>query len=174
MVATRQLNYLRAQAKKGVTLHGGILLIVICLLSYYIQPGLTYLVTHSCTLGAPNCFSRPLYLLVLTYLCAMITLTGPVVPKYYYVPKEDVEAERASPGACRKIPSGEGQGQNLFLWGQSLYIISELLGKALCVFNSHHSCFLYLFMLFLDVWGPELTASNFKITLTAEQNLKVR
>ena len=53
---------------------------------------------------------------------------GPVVPKYYYVPRDHLQAERADPGSQRKVASGEGSGGNLFLWGQSVYIISQLLG----------------------------------------------
>ena len=55
---------------------------------------------------------------------------GPVLPKYYYVPRESIELEKANPGSQDRDPSGEGMGRNLFLWGQSVYIISQLLGIA--------------------------------------------
>ena len=43
--------------------------------------------------------------------------------------KDDIEAERAKPGSQERHPSGEGEGHNFFLWGQSVYIISQLLGE---------------------------------------------
>ena len=54
---------------------------------------------------------------------------GPIVPKYYYVPEANIEAERADPGSQLWFPSNEGEKGNLFLWGQSVYIISQLLGE---------------------------------------------
>ena len=52
-----------------------------------------------------------------------------VVPKYYYIDKNNVEAERANPGSQPRFASSEGEDGSLFLWGQSVYIISQLLGK---------------------------------------------
>ena len=55
---------------------------------------------------------------------------GFILPKYYYVDKENVELEKASPGSQEKIASDEGGDTGkIFLWGQSVYIISQLLGK---------------------------------------------
>ncbi|XP_074644676.1 phosphorylase b kinase regulatory subunit beta-like isoform X2 [Tubulanus polymorphus] len=51
------------------------------------------------------------------------TNDGFVLPKYYYVPKESIEAEKANPGSQERLPSQDG----LFLWGQALFIISQLL-----------------------------------------------
>lgn len=53
----------------------------------------------------------------------------PVVPMYYYVPKELIESEKAEYGSQTKLPSGEGSGDNqsLFLWNQALYVIAQLL-----------------------------------------------
>jgi len=57
------------------------------------------------------------------------TNDGPVIPKYYYVAREDIEAERHSPGSQARIASDEGENGNLFLWGQAVYMVSQLLGR---------------------------------------------
>ena len=54
---------------------------------------------------------------------------GPLLPKYYYVPAENVAAERANPGSQVRVASSEGEHDNVFLWGQSVYVISQLLGE---------------------------------------------
>lgn len=51
----------------------------------------------------------------------------PVIPKYYYVSKDNLEDERAEPGSQPRLASAEGVSQNLFLWGQSIWIITSLL-----------------------------------------------
>ena len=53
---------------------------------------------------------------------------GAIVPKYFYVPEESIDDERASPNSQDRFPSDEGYEGLLFLWGQSLYVISQLLG----------------------------------------------
>lgn len=65
------------------------------------------------------------------FCCAV----GKIVPKYYYVPSHFVEQERNAPGTQARVSSSEGKilvnrqtRDNLFLWGQSVYIISQLLG----------------------------------------------
>ncbi|ELT96852.1 hypothetical protein CAPTEDRAFT_4204 [Capitella teleta] len=55
------------------------------------------------------------------------SVDGDVLPRYYYVAKEDLEAEKAHPGSQERHPSSEGENNNFFLWGQSVYIISQLL-----------------------------------------------
>jgi phosphorylase kinase alpha/beta subunit len=60
------------------------------------------------------------------------------VPKYYYLPEESIGLERQSPGSQKKIASDEGNGDNLFLWGQSVYIISQLLGEGCHGYNGYH------------------------------------
>ncbi|XP_048402628.1 phosphorylase b kinase regulatory subunit beta isoform X1 [Stegostoma tigrinum] len=50
-----------------------------------------------------------------------------IVPKYYYVPADFIEAERIAPGSLKRFPSNSGHDGNLFLWGQALYIIAKLL-----------------------------------------------
>ena len=59
----------------------------------------------------------------------------PVVPMYFYVPKEMVEYERQDPGSQIRHPSPEGTPNSLFLWGQSMYIIAQLLTSGLVHIN---------------------------------------
>ncbi|KAG0711404.1 putative phosphorylase b kinase regulatory subunit beta [Chionoecetes opilio] len=61
--------------------------------------------------------------------------TDPVVPKYYYVHKDQVNLERAEPGSQGRQPSTEGTPRNLFLWGQSVWIIASLLMDGLLHIN---------------------------------------
>lgn len=69
-------------------------------------------------------------------LTALLNYTvGPLVPRYYYVPKDYLEQEKNAPGTQIRLPSNEGKikvnnesRDNVFLWGQSVYIISQLLG----------------------------------------------
>ncbi|GFQ78552.1 probable phosphorylase b kinase regulatory subunit beta [Trichonephila clavata] len=58
-----------------------------------------------------------------------------VVPKYFYVPTLCIEAERREPGSQKRIPSEEGDADNLYLHGQALYIMSELLVDGLLHIN---------------------------------------
>lgn len=52
----------------------------------------------------------------------------PVIPMYYYVPKESVDQEKTDYGSTTRLPSAEGSGdQSLFLWNQALFIIAQLL-----------------------------------------------
>lgn len=53
------------------------------------------------------------------------TNDGPLVPMLYYVPKEEL-VYRHKP-QMHKLPSAEGNTDGVFLWGQSLYFISQLL-----------------------------------------------
>ncbi|XP_045674622.1 phosphorylase b kinase regulatory subunit beta isoform X4 [Phyllostomus hastatus] len=55
----------------------------------------------------------------------------PVVPKYYYVPADFVELEKRSPGSQKRFPSNCGRDGKLFLWGQALYVIAQLLADEL-------------------------------------------
>jgi len=54
---------------------------------------------------------------------------GTTVPKYYYVPKDDIELERKCSGESIRWPNEEVE--NMFLWGQSLYIIANILSDKL-------------------------------------------
>ncbi|XP_069171352.1 probable phosphorylase b kinase regulatory subunit beta isoform X8 [Procambarus clarkii] len=51
----------------------------------------------------------------------------PVIPMYYFIHKDSVEDEKADPGSQYRQPSVEGTPNNLFLWGQSVWIITSLL-----------------------------------------------
>ncbi|OWA49777.1 Phosphorylase b kinase regulatory subunit beta [Hypsibius exemplaris] len=56
-----------------------------------------------------------------------------VIPRYYYVPEEMIEAERLNPGSQDRLSSNEdpdGEG-DIFIWGQALFIISQLLVEGL-------------------------------------------
>ena len=50
---------------------------------------------------------------------------GELIPHYFYVPKIYLEKERKEPHSQVRLPSNEDGG--LFLWGQSLLIIMNLL-----------------------------------------------
>uniref|UniRef100_A0AAY4CGX9 Phosphorylase b kinase regulatory subunit n=1 Tax=Denticeps clupeoides TaxID=299321 RepID=A0AAY4CGX9_9TELE len=50
-----------------------------------------------------------------------------VVPKYYYVPADFVEAEQKKHGSQKRFPSNSGRDGMLFLWGQALHNIARLL-----------------------------------------------
>ena len=59
----------------------------------------------------------------------------PVIPKYYYVPQHVVDYEKVEPGSQLRQPSSEGSSGDLFLWGQSLYVIASLLAEGLVHVN---------------------------------------
>ncbi|KAM9765326.1 phosphorylase b kinase regulatory subunit beta isoform 3-T3 [Menidia menidia] len=54
-----------------------------------------------------------------------------VIPKYYYVPADFVEAEQSKHGSQKRFPSNSGRDGKLFLWGQALYNIAKLLADEL-------------------------------------------
>jgi len=54
---------------------------------------------------------------------------------YFYVPKELVEEEKAEPGSQVRKSSREGSPGCIFLWGQSMYIIAQLLTAGLVNVN---------------------------------------
>ena len=54
---------------------------------------------------------------------------GLLVPMYYYTPRYYVDDERARPGSQPKCPSAEGTTDGVFMWGQALYFIVQLLGE---------------------------------------------
>lgn len=59
----------------------------------------------------------------------------PIIPKYYYVPKDMVEYERSGAPSQMLVPSAEGSPGNLFLWGQSIYVVASLLAEGLVHVN---------------------------------------
>lgn len=68
-------------------------------------------------------------------ICMISFVVGPSVPllpKYYYVRAPCVQLEREQPGSQHRVPSAEGSSEdNVFLWGQALLIISDLLASRL-------------------------------------------
>ncbi len=52
----------------------------------------------------------------------------PVLPKFYFVEPDCTAAERAHPGSQRRLANNFAD-KELHLWGQSVYIISQLLGE---------------------------------------------
>ncbi|WAR11576.1 KPBB-like protein [Mya arenaria] len=52
---------------------------------------------------------------------------GLLMPHYFYIPAEQVEIERMQPGRGRRYPSDAGSTKGIFLWGQAVYFISQLL-----------------------------------------------
>ncbi|XP_062405738.1 phosphorylase b kinase regulatory subunit beta isoform X2 [Sardina pilchardus] len=50
-----------------------------------------------------------------------------IVPKYYHVPADFVEAEQKKHGSQKRFPNCTGQDGQLFLWGQAMYTIAKLL-----------------------------------------------
>ncbi|XP_076593028.1 phosphorylase b kinase regulatory subunit beta isoform X3 [Chaetodon auriga] len=50
-----------------------------------------------------------------------------VIPKYYYVPADFVEAEQNKHGSQKRFPSNSGRDGKIFLSGQALYNIAKLL-----------------------------------------------
>ncbi|KAM9410359.1 phosphorylase b kinase regulatory subunit beta isoform 1-T1 [Pholidichthys leucotaenia] len=50
-----------------------------------------------------------------------------IIPKYYYVPADFVEAEQNKRGTQKRFPSNSGRDGKVFLWGQALYNIAKLL-----------------------------------------------
>ncbi|GAB1599348.1 phosphorylase b kinase regulatory subunit beta-like [Argonauta hians] len=60
---------------------------------------------------------------------------GYLIPKYYYVPMENIENEIKNPGSTEKIPSPEGSSDGVYLWGQSILLIAEMLREDLIHIN---------------------------------------
>lgn len=70
--------------------------------------------------------------------------TDPVVPMYYYVPEESIEAERNDPGSTLKVASEAGRGSRrdsngdnspIYLWNQAMFVIAQLLTAELLHIN---------------------------------------
>lgn len=58
-----------------------------------------------------------------------------VLPEYFYVPRDAVSAEKESPGTQRRLPVPDRSSNTLFLWGQAIYILSQLLNDGLLHVN---------------------------------------
>lgn len=51
------------------------------------------------------------------------------MPKYYYVARDYIQAERDNPGGLHRLATNEGTEDNFFLWGQSVYLVMKVLSK---------------------------------------------
>ncbi|KAL3283310.1 hypothetical protein HHI36_006458 [Cryptolaemus montrouzieri] len=56
----------------------------------------------------------------------------PLIPMYFYVPKENVDEEREKPYSTERKPCTE---PGLFLWGQAMFILGQLLTSGLLHIN---------------------------------------
>ncbi|KAF6776859.1 hypothetical protein AHF37_03649 [Paragonimus kellicotti] len=56
-----------------------------------------------------------------------VSETYPWLPKFFYVPQEDLEKERNCRGSVVRKSSFRLPGESFFLWGQAVYLISQLL-----------------------------------------------
>ncbi|XP_073941999.1 probable phosphorylase b kinase regulatory subunit beta [Choristoneura fumiferana] len=64
----------------------------------------------------------------------------PVIPWYYYVPREGIENERNEPYSVRRIPANQPGEENkdtggLFLWAQAMFVLAQLLTGGLLHVN---------------------------------------
>uniref|UniRef100_A0A0B7AGG0 Phosphorylase b kinase regulatory subunit n=1 Tax=Arion vulgaris TaxID=1028688 RepID=A0A0B7AGG0_9EUPU len=60
---------------------------------------------------------------------------GQLLPMFFYVPKQLIEKEKAVPGSQVKFPSVEGTVAGVFMWGQSIFFVSQLLSEGLLGIN---------------------------------------
>ncbi|XP_053402296.1 phosphorylase b kinase regulatory subunit beta-like isoform X7 [Mercenaria mercenaria] len=62
-------------------------------------------------------------------------IPGLLLPQYFFIPADQIDRERSRPGSADRIPSDVGSTKGIFLWGQSVYFISQLLVKDLLNVN---------------------------------------
>lgn len=62
-------------------------------------------------------------------------IPGLLLPQYFFIPANQIDRERMRPGTADRIPSDVGSTRGIFLWGQSVYFISQLLVKELLNVN---------------------------------------
>jgi len=55
------------------------------------------------------------------------TSGDPIMPKMYFIPRHNLKAERENPGSQKRKASVSGSMNDLFLWGQAMLVIGELL-----------------------------------------------
>ncbi|XP_052222503.1 phosphorylase b kinase regulatory subunit beta-like isoform X2 [Dreissena polymorpha] len=60
---------------------------------------------------------------------------GVLMPQYFFIDADHINHEKACPGTGRRIPSDAGSTNGVFLWGQAVYFISQLLVKDLLNIN---------------------------------------
>jgi hypothetical protein len=59
----------------------------------------------------------------------------PIVPMYFYVPMDNIEEEKQEPGSQPRVMNPESSPCQVFLWGQAMYIIAQLLTSGLVHLN---------------------------------------
>ncbi|XP_072936893.1 probable phosphorylase b kinase regulatory subunit beta isoform X2 [Epargyreus clarus] len=66
----------------------------------------------------------------------------PVIPWYYYVPREGIENERSEPYSVRRVPASQPDDNSenkdtggLFLWAQAMFVLAQLLTGGLLHVN---------------------------------------
>ena len=55
-------------------------------------------------------------------------ISGLLIPQYFYIPSGQTEMEKNRPGSAERLPSDAGTTNGIFMWGQAVYFISQLLG----------------------------------------------
>uniref|UniRef100_A0A0X3PN91 Phosphorylase b kinase regulatory subunit n=1 Tax=Schistocephalus solidus TaxID=70667 RepID=A0A0X3PN91_SCHSO len=55
----------------------------------------------------------------------------PWLPKYYFVPEDSLDEERETPGKAIRKSNFKLQAEPRFLWGQSVFIVSQLMSSGL-------------------------------------------
>ncbi|XP_044751763.1 probable phosphorylase b kinase regulatory subunit beta isoform X2 [Coccinella septempunctata] len=56
----------------------------------------------------------------------------PIIPMYFYIAKEDIEIEKSKPYSTERKPCSE---PGIFLWGQAMFILAQLLTAGLLHIN---------------------------------------
>lgn len=82
-------------------------------------------------------------MIIVIIKCSSVHVTDPVIPMYYYVPEENLEAERNEPCSAYRLPSEEGRSHKvptdqevpMYLWNQAMFVIAQLLTADLLHIN---------------------------------------
>jgi hypothetical protein len=62
----------------------------------------------------------------------ILIVPDPLLPQYYYVPEDCLADERSEPYTQGRLPSKVGSTkENVFLWGQAMLIISDVMASGL-------------------------------------------
>uniref|UniRef100_A0A0C9RTQ7 Phosphorylase b kinase regulatory subunit n=2 Tax=Fopius arisanus TaxID=64838 RepID=A0A0C9RTQ7_9HYME len=68
----------------------------------------------------------------------------PIIPMYYYVPEKNIDSERNEPSSTFRLASlvgsgnriaGDEEGNGIYLWNQSMFVIAQLLTAGLLHIN---------------------------------------
>jgi len=71
-------------------------------------------------------------------------LPGLLIPQYFFIPPEDIDLERNHPGRGQRVPSDVGSVDGVFIWGQSVYFIAQLLGMELEYTLNIYAIFIFI------------------------------